>query len=49
MNSEIPKLIFGTSGLGNLFTALDDSVKNEIIKQSVEVSDGNVMFDSAGK
>ncbi len=49
MNSEIPKLIFGTSGLGNLFTALDDSVKNEIIKQSVEVSDGNIMFDSAGK
>lgn len=49
MNSEIPKLIFGTSGLGNLFTTLDDSVKNEIIKNSVEVAEGNVMFDSAGK
>lgn len=49
MKSEIPKLIFGTSGLGNLFTALKDPVKNEIIKASVEVSDGNVMFDSAGK
>jgi len=46
---KIPKVIYGSSALGNLFTALDDSVKLEIVKECVSNSEGKVVFDSAGK
>ncbi len=46
---KIPPVVFGTSGLGNLFTALDDSVKLEIVKQSLQHASKPVVFDSAGK
>ena len=46
---QIPKVIFGTSSLGNLFTALDDDTKLEIVKQCFLHSDKPVVFDSAGK
>lgn len=46
---QIPPVIFGTSGLGNLFTALEDTVKLEIVKQSLEHARKPVVFDSAGK
>lgn len=47
---QLPKVVFGTSGLGNLFVALPDDVKCEIVKESINSSIGNkVVFDSAGK
>jgi len=49
MNLNIPPVIFGTSGLGNLFVALDQAVKCEIVKEVVNHSKGPAFFDSAGK
>lgn len=46
---ELPKVIFGTSGLGNLYTALDEDVKLEIVAACVQHSQKPVVFDSAGK
>ena len=48
-NMSLPQVIFGTSGLGNLFVALDDQAKLDIIKECVRLSNGKVVFDSAGK
>ena len=45
----LPPIIFGTSGLGNLFVALDEEVKCDIIKEYVGLSNGPVVFDTAGK
>lgn len=47
--TNLPKLIFGTSGLGNLFVALDEESKCAIIKECICLSDRPVVFDSAGK
>lgn len=49
MQLNLPRVIFGTSGLGNLFVALEDQVKLDIIKECVRLSNGKVVFDSAGK
>ncbi|GAB2979423.1 aldo/keto reductase [Mucilaginibacter puniceus] len=49
INNDLPKVIFGTSGLGNIFVALDDSIKHDIIAECVKHSAGKVVFDSAGK
>jgi D-threo-aldose 1-dehydrogenase len=46
---DLPPVIFGTSGLGNLFVALDDETKFEIVKECFRLSTGPVVFDSAGK
>lgn len=46
---KIPSIIFGTSGLGNLFVALDDEAKLEIVRECIHHSNGTVVFDSAGK
>lgn len=46
---KIPPIIFGTSALGNLYTALDDETKLEIVRQSIEYVPSPVVFDSAGK
>src|SRR5215207_4508930 len=46
---DLPPVIFGTSGLGNLFVALDEQAKLEIVKECVRLSKGKVVFDSAGK
>jgi D-threo-aldose 1-dehydrogenase len=46
---NLPPVVFGTSGLGNLFVALEDEVKLQIIRECVEQSNGVVVFDSAGK
>lgn len=48
-NNDLPKVIFGTSSLGNLFVALDDSIKHDVIAECVKHSAGKVVFDSAGK
>lgn len=49
MNLQIPPVIFGTSGLGNLYVDLDESVKCEIVKEVFVHSKGSVVFDTAGK
>lgn len=46
---NFPSIIFGTSGLGNLFVALEEKVKFEIVQECVLHSNGPVVFDSAGK
>src|SRR5687767_14195146 len=46
---DLPPVIFGTSGLGNLFVALTEEEKLNIIKECVRLSKGKVVFDSAGK
>jgi len=40
----IPTIIFGTSGLGNLFVALDDKAKLEILKECIHRSKWNCCF-----
>jgi Predicted oxidoreductases (related to aryl-alcohol dehydrogenases) len=46
---KIPSIIFGTSALGNLYTALDDNTKLGIVSQCFEHMSKPVVFDSAGK
>ena len=46
---KLPPVIFGTSGLGNLFVTLKEQEKCDIIQECVRLSQGNVVFDSAGK
>ncbi len=46
---KIPPIIFGTSALGNLYTALSDETKLEIVQQAFEHVSAPVVFDSAGK
>lgn len=45
----LPKVIFGTSGLGNLYVALPDEVKQSIVNESIKYSPRPAVFDSAGK
>ena len=45
----LPRVIFGTSCLGNLFIALGEQEKLEIVRECVNLSEGKVVFDSAGK
>ena len=46
---KIPPIIFGTSALGNLYTALSDETKIEIVQQAFQYVPAPVVFDSAGK
>jgi D-threo-aldose 1-dehydrogenase len=46
---SLPKVIFGTSGLGNLYVTLSDEAKSAIVAQSISCSQKPVVFDSAGK
>jgi D-threo-aldose 1-dehydrogenase len=45
----LPQIIFGTSGLGNLYVALPHEVKCQIVNQSIQHSQKPAVFDSAGK
>jgi len=45
----LPKVIFGTSGLGNLYQSAPIEEKKEIIRQCIIHSEGKPVFDSAGK
>lgn len=45
----LPRVIFGTSSLGNLFTTLGDEAKLAIIRECIACQPGVVVFDSAGK
>jgi len=49
MEKNLPPIIFGTSGLGNLFVALDEEAKIKIVEACIVLSGGRVVFDSAGK
>src|SRR6187551_235461 len=46
---NLPPVIFGTSGLGNLYEATPYETKKAIIKECIEHAPGIAMFDSAGK
>lgn len=48
---NLPKVIFGTSSLGNLYVALEEHAKLELIKTFVQHSSIQrpIVFDSAGK
>ncbi|MGB7323712.1 MAG: aldo/keto reductase [Rubripirellula sp.] len=46
---ELPRIVFGTSALGNLYQAIDDTAKREIVSQWFENVPGMVAADSAGK
>lgn len=49
LSLRIPPIIFGTSGLGNLFVALDETLKYNVIRECINLSGGMAVFDSAGK
>ena len=49
VNIDLPPVIFGTSGLGNLFVALQDEEKLSVMRESLRLSKGKAVFDSAGK
>ncbi|WP_423737210.1 aldo/keto reductase [Chitinophaga caseinilytica] len=45
----MPELIFGTSGLGNLYEAWSSETKWQIVEECVRVAPGPLVFDTAGK
>lgn len=45
----LPKVIFGTSGLGNLYVAQSYADKCAIVKECIRNSEKPAVFDSAGK
>jgi D-threo-aldose 1-dehydrogenase len=47
--TEFPRVIFGTSCLGNLFHILPEETKQELVKECFAQPDRPVYFDSAGK
>lgn len=49
MDIELPKVIFGTSALGNLYTSLPDDEKLKIVSECITHSTAPSVFDSAGK
>lgn len=48
-NIKLPKLIFGTSALGNLYNELTVDVKTRIISECIKKAGQPVVFDTAGK
>jgi D-threo-aldose 1-dehydrogenase len=46
---KLPPVIFGTTGLGNLYESVPYETKLEIVRQSLLHSPGIPVFDSAGK
>lgn len=46
---ELPPVVFGTSALGNLYTALSDDTKLDIVSQCFKYVPTPVVFDCAGK
>ena len=46
---KIPQIVFGTSGLGNLFVSTSEKEKFTIVKEFINNSSETPMFDSAGK
>lgn len=48
-NLKLPKVIFGTSNLGNLYQSIPFTQKKAIVSECLNLSAGKVFFDSAGK
>ena len=46
---QLPPVIFGTSGLGNIYHDTPYELKLEIVKECITHTKGVPMFDSAGK
>ena len=46
---SIPRVIFGTSALGNLYSALSDETKTAIVRECLQHVPKPVVFDSAGQ
>ena len=46
---QLPAVIFGTSCLGNLYQALDDEIKRQILKEIFTQMEDVAVLDSAGK
>lgn len=46
---KIPRIVFGTSALGNLYKALPLETKYEIVSEMFSNLEGSVVLDSAGK
>lgn len=48
---KLPKVIFGTTGLGNMYVELEEKMKLEIIRTFIEhnSTEKPIVFDSAGK
>lgn len=48
---NLPEIVFGTSGLGNLYVAMPDDVKCAVVEQCIKATKGGnkPTFDSAGK
>jgi D-threo-aldose 1-dehydrogenase len=46
---ELPKIIFGTSALGNLYTEQPEEIKIKIVNECMAQAQHPVVFDSAGK
>jgi D-threo-aldose 1-dehydrogenase len=46
---NLPPIIFGTSALGNLYSALSDETKSAIVKECLLHVPKPVVFDTAGK
>ncbi|MDF2193496.1 aldo/keto reductase [Paraflavitalea sp. CAU 1676] len=44
-----PRVIYGTSGLGNLYTVLENTTRQSIVEACVQHADGLAVFDTAGK
>ena len=49
MKTELPKVVSGTSLLGNIYKEMTLDEKLEIIKEYIDACPGTPMFDSAGK
>lgn len=50
MNFSLPKIIFGSSALGNLYQALDNAAKFDIVRAwMIDAPHGPSVIDSAGK
>jgi len=45
----LPPIIFGTSGLGNIYQAIPYETKQEIVKRCIAHTNSAAVFDSAGK
>lgn len=46
---ELPRIIFGSSSLGNLYKALSDDTKRALVAEWLRRRPGLVAIDSAGK
>lgn len=49
LSNELPPVVFGTSGLGNLYVELPFEEKLAIVRECIKHAPGKAVFDTAGK